>query len=233
MAALVDLADTLVADFDLADLLHRVTRHCLGLLEVDGAGVMYAAPDEVLRLMASSTEQVRLLELFELDADTGPCVTAYRTGRPACYIAPGPYEPGWEPLVTRAGQAGFGALYAVPMRLRGDTVGVLNLFSRAPRALNGPDEDLARALADIATIALLQQRALDQHTVLNRQLQTALDSRVYIEQAKGIIAGRQAITTEAAFQVLRDRARTTNRKIVDVARAIATGTPPPPERPHP
>ncbi|MFC9973883.1 ANTAR domain-containing protein [Spirillospora sp. NPDC127200] len=243
LAVLVDLADTLLADFDLADLLHRVTRHCLELLAVDGAGVMYAAPDQELRLLASSTEQVRMLELFELDADTGPCLTAYRTGQVAQYVQPDPrdpargpaYDPAWEPLVVRAAQAGFGAVHAVPMLLREHTVGVLNLFSRTPQALNAPDRQLARALTDVATIALLQQRALDSHALLNEQLQTALDSRVHIEQAKGIIATQRGITTDAAFQVLRDRARATNRKLTDLARAIASGTaarpgpkPPPP-----
>ncbi|MFB4319898.1 ANTAR domain-containing protein [Actinomadura sp. 21ATH] len=235
MAALVDLADTLITDYDLADLLYRVTRHCLDLLQVDGAGVMYAAPDQSLRLLASSTEQIRMLELFELDAETGPCLTAYHTGQVTQYVQPGPYDPTWEPLVTRAGQAGYRAVYAVPMNLREHTVGVLNLFTRAAQELNAPDQGLARALADIATIALLQQRAMDQQAILNHQLQTALDSRVYIEQAKGIIATRQGITTDAAFQVLRKRARSTNRKLADIARAIATDTvpPPTPERPEP
>ncbi|MFI6515369.1 ANTAR domain-containing protein [Spirillospora sp. NPDC050679] len=230
LAALVDLADTLVANFDLVDLLHRVTRHCVELLEVDGAGVMYAAPDRALRLMASSTEQVRVLELFELNADTGPCLTAYRTGQVTHYIDPGPGDPSWEPVITRAGQAGFSTLYAVPLRLRENTIGVLNLFGRIPRPLAGPDQDLARALADIATIALLQQRNLDQQTILNRQLQIALDSRIHIEQAKGIIASRQGITTDAAFQVLRTHARATNQKLADLARAIAVSTPHPPQR---
>ncbi|MGI5171263.1 ANTAR domain-containing protein [Spirillospora sp. CA-253888] len=225
LAALVDLADTLVADFDLADLLHRVTRHCVELLRVDGAGVMYAAPDRALRLMASSTEQVRVLELFELDADTGPGMTAYRTGQVTHYIHPGPGDPSWEPVIARAGQVGFRALHAVPLRLREDTIGVLNLFGHVPRPLTGHDQDLARALADISTIALLQQRNLDQQTVLNQQLQIALDSRIHIEQAKGIIASRQGITTDAAFQVLRARARATNQKLADLAHAIATSTP--------
>ncbi|GAA2605538.1 GAF and ANTAR domain-containing protein [Actinomadura fulvescens] len=186
-------------------------------------------PAGALQLLASSAEQINLLELFELEADIGPCLTAYRTGRPTHFIAPGPGDPLWEPLISRAARAGYHAVHAIPLHLRDHTAGVLNLFSHAPLALSRPNHDLARALADVTTIALLQRHALVREVTLNGQLQTALDSRVHIEQAKGIIATRQGITTDAAFEILRARARATNQKIADLARGITdTTTDPPP-----
>ncbi|MGW0916363.1 GAF and ANTAR domain-containing protein [Streptomyces sp. NPDC002784] len=216
----VELADNLVADFDLIDFLRLLTDRCVGMLDVSAAGVLLADRDGKLRVMAASDEQVRLLELFQLQNDEGPCLECFRTG--AAVIVPdlGAATVRWPRFAVAAQRSGFGAVQALPMRLRDEVVGALNLF----RAHSGPFDPaaapVAQALADVATISVLQQRTTERSTVLNEQLQTALNSRVLIEQAKGKLAERQGIDMEQAFTALRGYARAHNRRLADVARVL-------------
>ncbi|WP_043673333.1 GAF and ANTAR domain-containing protein [Streptomyces xylophagus] len=216
----VELADNLVADFDLIDFLRLLTDRCVGMLGASAAGVLLADRDGELRVMAASDEQVRLLELFQLQNDEGPCLAAFRTG--AQVIVPDLTREidRWPRFVTAAHRSGFGAVQALPMRLRDETVGALNLFHATPGPFDPVDAPVAQALADVATISLLQQRSSARSTVLNEQLQTALNSRVLIEQAKGKLAERQNIDMEQAFTTLRGYARAHNRRLSDVARAF-------------
>ncbi|MFC8202048.1 GAF and ANTAR domain-containing protein [Streptomyces sp. NPDC057298] len=222
----VELADNLVADFDLIDFLRLLTDRCVDILNVSAAGVLLADRDGKLRVMAASDEQVRLLELFQLQNDEGPCLECFRSGTPVTVPDLTTEAGRWPRFVAQAGERGFAAVQAHPMRLRNEVVGALNLF----RATHGPfdpvDTPIAQALADVATISLLQQRSTDRSTVLNEQLQNALTSRVLIEQAKGKLAERHNTDMETAFTALRGYARAHNRRLSDVARAFIDDTEP-------
>ncbi|MFK0024415.1 ANTAR domain-containing protein [Streptomyces sp. NPDC090798] len=216
----VELADNLVADFDLIDFLRLLTDRCVGMLDAGAAGVLLADRDGTLRVMAASDEQVRLLELLQLQNDEGPCLDCFRTGTPVIVPDLTREIDRWPRFVTAAHRSGFGAVQALPMRLRDETVGALNLFRATPGPFDLAATPLAQALADVATISLLQQRSSRRSTVLNEQLQTALNSRVLIEQAKGKLSERQSIDMEQAFTALRGYARSHNRRLSDVARAF-------------
>ncbi|MEV6510269.1 GAF and ANTAR domain-containing protein [Streptomyces sp. NPDC051642] len=216
----VELADNLVADFDLIDFLRLLTDRCVGMLGASAAGVLLADRDGELRVMAASDEQVRLLELFQLQNDEGPCLEAFRTGTQVIVPDLTREIDRWPRFATAAHRGGFGAVQALPMRLREETVGALNLFHAAPGPFDPVDAPIAQALADVATISLLQQRSSARSTVLNEQLQTALNGRVLVEQAKGKLAERQGIDMEQAFTALRSYARSHNRRLSDLARAF-------------
>ncbi|MDX3568576.1 GAF and ANTAR domain-containing protein [Streptomyces bobili] len=216
----VELADNLVADFDLIDFLRLLTDRCVGMLDASAAGVLLADRDGKLRVMAASDERVRLLELFQLQNDEGPCLECFRTGTPVAVPDLTREVDRWPHFVTAAHRSGFGAVQALPMRLRDEVVGALNLFHATPGPFDPAGTLIAQALADVATISLLQQRTVHRSTVLNEQLQTALNSRVLIEQAKGKLAERQGIDMEQAFTTLRGYARAHNRRLSDLARAF-------------
>ena len=223
----VELADTLVDDFDVVDLLTRLADRCVEVLDVEAAGIMLAAPDGPLRVMASSSDAMRVLELFEIQAQEGPCLDCHRTGAPIVNqdlaAANGP----WPRFAAEAVAAGFHSAYALPMRLRGSVIGALNLFRAGAGAMDAVDIDVAQAFADVATIAMLQHRAAHEAQVINDQLTHALNSRVVIEQAKGVIAERLGVDMERSFTTLRSHARNHNVRLADVATAIISGELPP------
>jgi len=219
----VELADTLVADFDVVEFLHTLAYRCVELVSVQAAGLMLADQRGELRVVAASDEQARLLELFELEADQGPCVACYHAASPVADIHLDPADGRWPAFTERALAAGFRAVHALPLRLRSDVIGVLNLFGTAPVALDAQNIQVAQALADVATIGLLQERAIRQREILAEQLQGALNSGVLIEQAKGVLAERLGLDMDAGFRVLREHARRTNRRLTDVARDVITG----------
>lgn len=224
--ALVALADTLVADFDVVELLSRLTDHCLDVLDVSAAGIMLADPDGDLRVMASSSEAMRLLELFEVQSQEGPCLDCFRTGRSVVNEDLDRVDSPWPRFASEARSAGFASVHALPMRLRGAVIGALNLFHEAPGSMSQADVDAGQALADIATIAILQHRAAHEAQVVNEQLNNALNSRVVIEQAKGMIAEREGLDLESSFLLLRNHARNHNLRLADVAASIIAGTVP-------
>lgn len=222
--AFVQLADTLVSEFDVTELLHGLVEHCVDLLDVAAAGILLSDQRGALQLVASSNEQSRLLELFQLQADDGPCLEAFSTG--AVVAVPDlPAAAGrWPAFVPAAAAAGFGGVHALPMRLRLETIGAMNLFTTAGgQALGDKDLRVAQALADVATIGILQERAITRSEVLVEQLQGALNSRVIIEQAKGIIAQHSRIEVDQAFGLLREHSRNTNTRLADVARNLISG----------
>jgi GAF domain-containing protein len=221
---LVELADTLVADFDVIELLTRLTDGCVDVLDVGAAGLMLAAPEGALRVMASSSEAMRVLELFELQSQEGPCLDCYRTGQPMVNQDLATVNGRWPRFAAEALAAGFHSVHALPMRLRGAVIGALNLFHIEPGEMRQADVAAAQAMADVATIALLQHRAALEAQVLNEQLNHALNSRIVIEQAKGIIAEREGLNMEQAFSTLRNHARYHNLRLVDVAGDVIGGT---------
>lgn len=220
----VELADTLVDDFDIVDLLTTLSSRCVEILDVDAAGIMLVGPDTALRAAAASSEAMRIVELFELQAEEGPCWDCYLTGLPVVNQDLAVVDGRWPNFAPVAIDAGFHAVDAVPMRLRDDVIGALNLFSTAPGSLTDTDLIVARALADIATIAILQQRRIFDADIVNDQLNHALTSRITIEQAKGIIAERAGLDMPDAFDWLRSYARNHNRRLHDVATDIIGGT---------
>jgi transcriptional regulator with GAF, ATPase, and Fis domain len=222
--AFVELADTLVAGFDVADFLHLLATRCVQLLDVQAAALMLADQDGQLRVMASSSRRAHLLELFELDTDKGPCLDCFSTGQPTTDTYLGDPDPRWPRLGQHAREAGFQSVHALPMRLRDDIIGVVTLLSTSARPLLADDSSVGQALADVATIGLLQRRAIQDGQSLSEQLQGALDSRVVIEQAKGVLTERLHIDAQEAFDMLRTYARRHNQRIAGVAREIIDGT---------
>jgi transcriptional regulator with GAF, ATPase, and Fis domain len=221
-AAFVDVADTMVDEYDILDLLYRVAAHSVHLLDVDAAGLLLADGRGHLRLLASSDEQARLIELFQLQTqqEGGPCLDCYHSGQPVTAIDLAQYHQRWPGFVVEAQRQGFHTVHALPMRLREEVIGGLNLFRSKTTPLNMEDLRLGQALADIATIAILQQRALSHRELIIEQLQGALHSRITIEQAKGALAYRGNISIDAAFHRLRSYARDHRLKLSDLARRV-------------
>lgn len=217
----VALADTLVDDFDPADFLHMLTERCTQLLDVDAAGLMLADRRGALRVVASSTEQARLVELFQLQNDEGPCLECFRTGELVAHADLARAGHRWPQFAPAAHEAGFAAVQALPMRLRDEVIGAMNLFLDSPRVLDDTGLRVGQALVDVATIGLLHERNLRHRDALAEQLQTALNSRVAIEQAKGVLAERYRIDMDQAFSTLRDHARSQNRRLSELAIAVA------------
>ena len=219
----IDLADTMVADFDVIDFLHLLTDRTVLLLAASAAGVVLADPRGELRVAAASSEEAGLVELFQLQNDQGPCLDCFRTGRPiSAADLTGP-DQRWPRFAQAATQAGFRTVEALPMRLRDQVIGALNLFRAEPGPFETADLRIAQALADVATIGLLHERNVRRSETVAEQLQAALNSRVMIEQAKGKLAERYGIDMDRAFTMLRDYARNTNQHLTDVARDFVTG----------
>lgn len=221
---LVEMANTLVDDYDVIDLLTGLADKCVSLLGVSAAGVMLASPGGSLGLAASSSEAMRLLELFELQAQEGPCLDAFRSGEPTVHedLAAGPGR--WPSFSAAARDAGFRSASALPLRLREATIGALNLLSASSSPMGEADVIVARGFADLAALSVIQHRASAQAQLLNEQLTAALASRVAIEQAKGVISERAGVTLAEAFTRLRAYARNRNLRLTDVAQAAVDGT---------
>jgi transcriptional regulator with GAF, ATPase, and Fis domain len=222
--AFVELADTLVDDFDVVDFLHQVTVRCAQVLGVSAAGVLLTDQRGALQVVAASTEQTRLLELLQLQTDQGPCPECFHTGRPIAVADLSAATSRWPRFAAEARQGGFASVHALPMRLRTDIIGALNLFGTQPGAVDEDTIRLGQALADVATIGLLQARAIRHRETLAEQLQTALNSRIIIEQAKGVIAERRHLDMDQSFTLLRGTARTSNRRLSALARAVVDGS---------
>lgn len=222
--ALVDIADTLVVDYDVVDVLTVLAERCVDLLGVSAAGVMLASPQGDLRLVASSSEAMRVLELFELQAQEGPCLDAFHTGAPTDHENLRAGSGRWPSFSPAALKAGFQSISAIPLRLRDTTIGALNLFNVDMAPMDERDVVVARAFADLATISVLRHRMTSEAQVLNEQLSGALTSRIVIEQAKGIVAERAHIDLAEAFTRLRRHARGNNLLLTEVARSAIDGT---------
>jgi GAF domain-containing protein len=217
------LADTLVDDYDVVDLLQRLVDACVSLLGSTAAGLLLVDQRGGLAVVASSSEETRLLEVFQLQNNQGPCLDCVRSGRA---VVSGDLQleaARWPLFVPAVSDAGFRSVVAVPMRLRTETIGGLNLFYSQPQELPPADQRIAQALADVATIGVLQQRLTHRSAVLAEQLQQALNSRVTIEQAKGMLAERDTLSMDSAFARIRRYARDHNLKLTDTALAVISG----------
>ena len=219
----VQLADTLVSDFDVAELMLQLADACLELLDVDAAGLMLIDSSGGLRLVASAPDMMHDLEVFELQSDEGPCLDTIRTGKAVINVDVIQARERWPHFTAEALASGIRSTHALPLRLRGDLIGVVNLFSKAEQHLSDGDVALGQALADVATIALLQQRASRDHSILAEQLQVALNTRILIEQAKGILAERNGLHPAETFHYLRTYARDSGQTLQSVARQVIDG----------
>jgi GAF domain-containing protein len=219
----VELADTMVSEFDVTELMLRLADACLELLEVDAAGLMLLDANGDLRLVASAPDVMHDLEVFELQSDEGPSLDTIRTGRAVINIDVRRATERWPRFTAAALTAGIRSTHAMPLRLRGELIGAVNLFSKVEQQLSDGDVALGQALADVATIALLQQRASRDQTLLAEQLQVALNTRILVEQAKGILAERSGLHPAETFHHLRTFARTTGQPLQSVAWQVIEG----------
>jgi len=217
------LADTLVDDFDVVDFLQGLSADAVSIVGAQAAGVMLDDGRGGLRLVASSEERMRLLELFELQSAQGPCPGGFRTGTTEqAGAAEGRHR--WPGFAGVAGDVGFHAMCGVPLQLRGRVIGALNLFRDSDTAFSETELVVAQSMAQVAAIGLLHQRALADGHLLAEQLQTALQSRVVIEQAKGMIAQYRNVSIDEAFEVLRSHARNHNLRLTQLAKQVTTKT---------
>lgn len=219
--AVVSLVDRLLDDFDVVDLLTELTERCAQLLDVESAGLLLADPLEQLRLLAATSEATRELELFQLQADEGPCVDCYSTGQPVSVADLQAQADRWPRFVPAAVEAGFASVHAVPMRAAGIVLGALGLFGTRPGELDDADLLVGQTLAHIASVAILQEHAPTPSTVMP-QLRSALTGRILVEQAKGFLRESLDVSVEDAFQLMRNYARTHGEHLTDVARRLMT-----------
>jgi ANTAR domain/GAF domain len=221
----VELADTLVADFDLVDFMHLISVRTQRALWVEAVGLLLADNHGRLNVIAASSEQARVLELFQLQNAEGPCLDCYRTGRPVSCPDLSTESDRWPRFVPKALESGFAAVHALPMWLREQTIGGMNLFTTTRGGLDAERLSVGQASTDVATIGLLHERATRQRDLLTQQLQTTLNHRLTIEQAKGVLAERGGITVDEAFELLRSYAHSRNQKLTDVADAVVRKDP--------
>ncbi len=218
----VELADSLVGDYDPAEFLSTLVTRCAEVLDATSAAVMLESAEGDLRLAAATTAAMEALEQAEIDNEDGPCHQAYRTGEPvvANDLADGHAAERWPSVAKLMRDMGLRAVYAFPLRLRDDRLGALNLYRDTPGAFAEEDVRLAQAFADVATIGIINERKLATAEVRAAQLQTALDTRIVIERAKGVIAVTGDVPFEEAFEMIRRQARRTQRKVRDVAQSV-------------
>jgi GAF domain-containing protein len=217
----VEVSDTLVDEFDLVDFLHMLTMRTAEIAAASVVGLVLADERGNLQFMAASREDARLLELFQLQNDEGPCLDAFRTGAAVVNTDLRDDADRWPRFAPHATEAGFRSVHAFPLRLRAQVIGALNVFGAAGGArLDADDVPLVQALADLASIGLLQERAVRHGQVLSEQLQGALNSRVVIEQAKGAIAQSRGVSVDEAFTLMRAYARSNHRRLGQVAQAV-------------
>jgi transcriptional regulator with GAF, ATPase, and Fis domain len=219
--AVVSLVDSLLHDFDVVELLTELCERCVRLLDVASAGLLLGDPRRHLHLMAATTDETRDLELFQLQADEGPCLDCYAAGHPVSVADLNAATPRWPQFVDAATEAGFASVHAVPMRAAGLVLGALGLFGTTVGELNAADLAVAQTLAHIATVAIVQEHAPTPAAVLP-QLRAALTSRIVVEQAKGFLRGRLGISLDEAFALLRRYAHAHGRHLTEIARSLVS-----------
>jgi len=220
----VEIVDTMVDDFDVVDLLTRVADRCVEILEVSAAGLMLVAPEGDLRVLAYSSEAVQVVELFELQAEEGPSLDAFRTGVAVVNQDLESVNGRWPRFAAKAIECDFRSVHALPMRLHGVIIGALSLFRAHEGPLEESDVVAAQAMADVATVSIIHHRAASNAQIVIEQLTHALNSRVVIEQAKGVVAEQTGLDMDQAFGRLRHHARNHNLRLVDAAHAVIDGT---------
>jgi transcriptional regulator with GAF, ATPase, and Fis domain len=218
--AFVSIATGLADGDDVVELLSGLARTTSRLLDVTTTGILLADPRGILHVVAASSEATRSLEVHQLQRDQGPCLDCYRSGSPVSVANLRSQRSRWPDFVPFAVGAGFASVHAMPIRLRDSVLGAMGLFSEHPGALGEDDLRLGQSLAYVAAVALVQERAAEDVAAVRAQLQRALDSRVVLEQAKGVLAQRGGLDMDRAFRALRRHARDHNLRLTDVAGAV-------------
>jgi len=221
--AFATLADTLVAGYDVLDLLQSLVEYCHELLDVDSAGILLANADGELEVVASTNEANTLVEIMQLDANAGPCLESFRTRAVVSVPDIDVDSDRWPDFAAIAGAQGIHSVYAIPLRLRQTTIGTLNLMREQRGEINRYDIRAAQALADVATIGILQERTIRDASTIRDQLQQALSSRIVIEQAKGVVAETAKVSMDTAFERIRSHARKHQTPLSEVARQLVAG----------
>ena len=216
----VEVADTLVTDFDVIEFLHTVASHAAEITGTSSAGLMLSDGEGRLHYVGASSEEVGLLELFQVQNDEGPCLDCYRSGTAVVHADLTTAATRWPVFAPRALAAGFRSVHAFPMRVRERVIGALNIFGTDEQSLPPEEARVVQALADVATIAILQERALHQAEILTEQLNYALNSRIVIEQAKGAVARTFGVSVDEAFVMLRGHARSQRIRLTELAHRI-------------
>lgn len=217
----VTLTDSLVADYDVVEVLQTLVDRAVELFDAAAGAIHLANAQHELEVVASTSERSSFFGLLQLNAGEGPCITAVTTGELATSENLAELQRRWPRFAEASQQRGYVGVHAIPLRLRDTVVGSLNLFRESEGALNGADARAAQALADVATISLLQQRTIENATLEASQLQRALDSRVVIEQAKGYVSRALDVDMDTAFRLIRQHARSNQERLSDVARAVS------------
>jgi GAF domain-containing protein len=218
----VEIADTLVDEFDVIEFLEMVSLHSTALVDADATGLLLADGEGNLQLMAASNESAQMLELFQIQALEGPCLDCFRLGQPVINADLGSAAVKWPRFAPHAVEAGFQSVHAFPLRLRNQVLGALNIFGSTVGDMVPEDARVVQAVADIATIGLLQERAIRRGEVLAGQLQSALQSRILVEQAKGALAQIHQMTPDTAFEMLRGYCRRNHARLSEVARLVVS-----------
>lgn len=223
-AAFVAVADTLTADYDVVDLLHTLVQESTTILGARAGGLMLVGPGDQLQLLASTSESAELVELMQLSAGAGPCLDCFRTGTAVSVSDIAASGAAWPAFRDAASQQGFHSVLATPLRLRGEVIGTMNLFGGKVGDMSPRDAAAAQALADVATIGILHERISSQSQLVAEQLRHALDSRILIEQAKGVLAQGAAMNVDESFSALRRYARDRNLTLRAVAEGVVNRT---------
>ncbi len=224
VATFVELADTMIENFDVVEFLHRLVERSVELLDCSEVGLLLANAEGNLQVVASSSERSEALELLQSQHREGPCLECYHSARPVFSENLADDVDRWQHFAPAAVRMGIGSVHAIPMRVRGESVGALNLFRSQRGRIAERDLTLGQGMADVAAVALLQERAARETRGVVAQLQGALNSRVLIEQAKGVLAERAHVSVDAAFAVMRAYARAHNRRLSDAARDVVEGS---------
>lgn len=219
----VELADTLVDEFDALDFLQTLTERSVELLQVDAAGVILSDQHGHLQVVASTSNRAQDLELFELQSDEGPCLDCFDTGLVVANVEASAAAERWPQFSAAFVRAGYRSTHAVPLRLRSNVIGAMNLFCIGQLTMDDEDLALAQALADVATIGLLQERAIHESDLIAEQLQMALNSRIIIEQAKGVLHIRARVSVDEAFRLMREHSRRRQMPLRDIAAQVISG----------
>ena len=222
-ARIVSLADALATDFDVLEAANLLVNGCVDFLPVRDAGIVVENEQHRLQVLATTSEETRIMEFLELQSNEGPCLEAFDNGTPV--EAPDLIGGGerWPTFRTNALGLGFRSAYAVPLHMHDRTIGALNLFCTTPRGLDDREIETAGQLATMATLGIMTHWTVSHHETLSRQLQHALDSRVVIEQAKGVVAERSGVSMGTAFELIRSAARSSRRPLVEVAEDVVRG----------
>ncbi len=213
----------LLRPYEIGDVLYRLTDQVVEVLDIDGSGVCLAPNGGGLQLLSATDHHVAAIEDTQLTAGTGPILSAYETGEQV-RVDDLVDANDWPEFTRFAVDRGMRAVASLPMPVDERRIGALDLFRAEAHVWTDEEMQAAQGLANMASAYVLNHQALSESRTLAGQLQTALDSRIIVEQAKGLLAGRHGLTPNDAFGRLRQYARARGDRLHDVCRHVVEGT---------